>query len=71
MEFKKYFKKENEKSYRCTINIKLANNDNVVQENECGDIVSVSKDSFWNLKRHISRKHERQLREHAGKKTKG
>ena len=31
----------------------------MVQENKCGDIVSVSKDSFWNLKRHISRKHER------------
>ena len=71
MEFNKYFKKENEKSYRCTINIKLTNNDNVVQENECGDIISVSKDSFWNLKRHISRKHENVLREHAGKKPKG
>ena len=44
MEFTKYFKKETEKSYRCTINIKLTNNDNVVQEKECGNIVSVSKD---------------------------
>lgn len=70
MEFKKYFKEENEKSYRCTIK-KRTNSDNVVQENECGDIVSVSKGSFWNLKRHISRKHESVLREHAGKEAKG
>ena len=28
------------------------------------------KDSFWNLKRHLSRKHESVLREHAGKKAK-
>ena len=28
------------------------------QERECGDVVSTTKESLWNLKLHISRKHD-------------
>ncbi len=43
---------------------KIDDND-VEHEQECGDTISVSKDSYFNLKRHIMRKHDSVLREHA------
>ncbi len=44
---------------------KIDDND-VEHEQECGDTISVSKDSYFNLKRHIMRKHgeARAKREH-------
>lgn len=71
MEFAKYFKKEADRSYRCTIPVKIKYDDDKQKERECNEIVSVSKDSLWNLKRHLSRKHDGVLREHSSKKEKG
>ncbi len=51
MEFVKYFQKQTDRSYRCTIPVKK-------HDQECGDTISVSKDSYFNLKRHIMRKHD-------------
>ncbi len=53
MEFVKYFQKQTDRSYRCTID-----DNDVEHEQECGDTIAVSKDSYFNLKRHIMRKHE-------------
>ncbi len=36
---------------------------NVEHDQECGDTISVSKDSYFNIKRHIMRKHDSVLRE--------
>ncbi len=63
MEFMKYFQKQTDRPYRCTIPVKKID-DNVEHEQECGDTISVSKDSYFNLKRHILRKHDSVLREH-------
>lgn len=64
MEYKKHYKKQTEKTYKC-----LQKNDD---GEECGDILAVSKDTLWNLKRHISRKHASVLRQHENaKKARG
>ncbi len=48
---------------------KLDDND-VEHEQECGDTISVSKDSYFNLKRHIMRKHDSVLCEHGEARAK-
>ncbi len=59
MEFVKYFQKQTDRSYRCTIPVKKLDDNDVEHEQECGDTISVSKDSYFiNLKRHIMRKHD-------------
>ena len=67
MEFAKYYKSLDDKRYQCIIKIK----DDDGEEKECGDVISVGKDSFWNLKRHVSRKHEHIHLAHTEKKSKG
>ncbi len=52
MEFVKYFQKQTDRSYRCTIPVKKIDDNDVEHEQECGDTISVSKDSYFNLKRH-------------------
>ncbi len=64
MEFVKYFQKQTNRSHRCTIPVKKIDDNDVEHEQECGDTISVSKDSYFNLKRHIMRKHDSVLREH-------
>ncbi len=59
MEFVKYFQKQTDRSYRCTIPVK-----------KLDDTISVSKDSYFNLKRHIMRKHDSVLREHGEARAK-
>ncbi len=59
----KYFQKQTDRSYRCTIPVKKLDDNDVEHEQECGDTISVSKDSYFNLKRHIMRKHDSVLRE--------
>ncbi len=55
----KYFQKQTDRSYRCTIPVKKLDANDVEHEQEC-----VSKDSYFiNLKRHIMRKHDSVLRE--------
>ncbi len=49
----KYFQKQTDRSYRCTIPVKKIDDNDVEHEQECGDTISVSKDSYFNLKRHI------------------
>ncbi len=64
MEFVKYFQKQSDRSYRCTIPVKKLDDNDVEHEQECGDTISVSKDLYFiNLKRHIMRKHDSMLRE--------
>ncbi len=63
MEFVKYFQKQTDRSYRCTIPVKKIDDNNVEHDQECGDTISVSKDSYFNLKRHIMRKHDSVQRE--------
>jgi len=41
---------------------KKIDDNNVEHDQECGDTISVSKDSYFNLKRHM-RKHDSVLRE--------
>ncbi len=48
---------------------KLDDND-IEHDQECGDTISVSKDSYFNLKRHIMRKHDSVLREHGEARAK-
>ncbi len=54
---------------------KIDDND-VEHEQECGDTISVSirittsPDSYFNLKRHIMRKHDSVLREHGENRAK-
>ncbi len=60
----KYFQKQTDRSYRCTIPVKKLDDNDVEHEQECGDTIAVSKDSYFiNLKRHIMRKHDSVLRE--------
>ncbi len=49
MEFVKYFQKQTDKSYRCTIPVKKIDDNNVEHDQECGDTISVSKDSYFNF----------------------
>ncbi len=49
----KYFQKQTDRSYRCTIPVKKLDDNDVEHDQECGDTISVSKDSYFNLKRHI------------------
>ncbi len=63
MEFVKYVQKQTDRSYRCTIPVKKIDDNNVEHDQECGDTISVSKNSYFNLKRHIMRKHDSVLRE--------
>ncbi len=70
MEFVKYFQKQTDRSYRCTIPVKKIDDNDVEHEQECGDTISVSKDSYFNLKRHIMRKHDSVLREHGEARAK-
>ncbi len=60
----KYFQKQTDRSYRCTIPVKKLDDNDVEHDQECGDRISVSKDSYFNIKRHIMRKHDSVLREH-------
>ncbi len=48
----KYFQKQTDRSYRCTIPVKKIDDNDVEHEQECGDTISVSKDSYFNLKTH-------------------
>ncbi len=50
MEFVKYFQKQTDRSYRCTIPVKKLDDNDVEHEQECGDTIAVSKDSYFNLK---------------------
>ncbi len=53
MEFVKYFQKQTDRSYRCTIPVKKLDDNDVEHEQVCGDTISVSKDSYFiNLKTH-------------------
>ncbi len=70
MEFVKYFQKQTDRSYRCTIPVKKIDDNDVEHDQECGDTISVSKDSYFNLKRHIMRKHDSVLREHGEARAK-
>ncbi len=70
MEFVKYFQKQTDRSYRCTIPVKKLDDNDIEHEQECGDTISVSKDSYFNLKRHIMRKHDSVLREHGEARAK-
>ena len=49
--------KETDKTHRCKIKVTYKDEDQD-QEWECGDVVSTTKESLRNLKRHISRKHD-------------
>ncbi len=65
----KYFQKQTDRSYRCTIPVKKLDND-VEHQQECGDTISVSKDSYFiNLKRHM-RKHDSVLGKHGEARAK-
>ncbi len=66
----KYFQKQTDRSYRCTIPVKKIDDNDVEHDQECGDTISVSKDSYFNLKRHIMRKHDSVLREHGEARAK-
>ncbi len=48
---------------------KMDDND-VEHDQECGDTIAVSKDSYFNLKIHIMRKHDSVLREHGEARAK-
>lgn len=65
MEFLKYFEceKQGDRSYKCKIQVKTLEEE-VEHEEECGDIVVVSKDSYYNLRRHVMRKHDEVVRKH-------
>lgn len=64
MEFLKYYREEGEKKYKCIIK---GSDDK--GERECGEVIATSKDSLWNLKRHVSRKHDKVFRSHVEKKN--
>ncbi len=49
---------------------KKIDDSDVEHDQECGDTISVSKDSYFNLKRHIMRKHDSVLREHGEARAK-
>ncbi len=46
----KYLEKQTDRSYRCTIPVKKLDDNDVEHEQEHGDTISVSKDSYFNLK---------------------
>jgi hypothetical protein len=52
---KKYFEKNTTYEYKCKIKTKDENG--VELDKACGSVVVVSKDSLWNLKRHLIRSH--------------
>ncbi len=64
------FPKQTDRSYRCTIPVKQIDDNDVEHDQECGDTISVSKDSYFNLKRHIMRNHDSVLREHGEARAK-
>ncbi len=75
MEFVKYFQKQPTGHTGAQFLSKIDDND-VEHEQECGDTISVSirittsPDSYFNLKRHIMRKHDSVLREHGENRAK-
>ncbi len=58
MEFRYCFIEVASLTHKCKLKIKFKNEQGEETEKECGETVKVSKDSFWNLKWHIARKHE-------------
>ena len=66
MEFKQHFKKKSDTKFQCVVK---TTEDGA--ERECAEFVSVSKGSFWNLRRHMSRKHEAIYNQQNEKKSKG
>lgn len=62
MDFKYCFNEIVSLEHKCKIKIKVGNEQGEESERECGETVKVSKDSFWNLKQHIARKHDNVLR---------
>ena len=50
---KKCFEKQSEDQYMCKCVVKKHD-----REEQCNDIIKSNKDSLWNLKRHVVRKHE-------------
>ena len=54
MEFAKYFQKERDKTHRYKIMVTYKDED---QEQE-RDLMSITLESLWNMKRHIYRKHD-------------
>ena len=63
MEFKKYFSKAGDLNFKC-----LQKMDD--GEEVCSDVVAVSKDTCWNLKRHLIRKHPDVVKKHEEKQGK-
>ncbi len=61
MEFVKYFQKQTDRSYRCTIPVKKIDDNNVEHDQECGDTISVSKDSYLNFFTHFRKVCERHI----------
>ncbi|XP_042183662.1 GRAM domain-containing protein 4 [Oncorhynchus tshawytscha] len=53
MEFAKYFHKETDKTHRCKSKVTSEDEDQV---GECGDVMSITKESLWNLKRQFLKK---------------
>ncbi len=53
MEFVKYFQKQNRQVIQVHNSCQKLDDNDVEHEQECGDTISVSKDSYFNLKRHI------------------
>ena len=51
---KKCFEKQSEDQYMCKCVVKKHD-----REEQCNDIIKANKDSLWNLKRHVVRKHDR------------
>lgn len=68
MEFRYCFNEVASLIHICKVKIKVKNEQGEETGRECGDAVKVSKDSYWNLKRHIARKHEDVLRKHGAAK---
>ncbi len=44
------FQKQTDMSYKCKIPVKKIDDNDVEHDQECGDTISVSKDSYFNLK---------------------
>ncbi len=60
----KYFQKQTDRFIQVHNSCQKIDDNDVEHDQECGDTISVSKDSYFNLKRHIMRKHDSVLREH-------
>ena len=72
MEFVKYYKKVSDLTYRCTVHVKTEDAEpETADETECSEVIKISKESFWNLKRHMTRKHPAILHQHNEKKSQG